>query len=200
MLRVANVAFRAAQTEAIRLASPRSGATGTGWSSRLGAGQAWSGRVRGWLARSGVIGLLWWVFVGGAAAWRLAGISPCRSTDQVAANTCFFVERRAIDLISVPPSQKPIRPRMVCTTTMAAVTAAPEGGVVQAAEPIGDQGTQQPERRPPDEDQGHGDPQSRRAPGLTAWPVGVRLRHCRFRSPGPGETLVSLSSERIPPE
>ena len=42
----------------------------------------------------------------------------------MAARACLFVEPLMIDLTSVPATQNPSRPMMVCTTTMAVVTAA----------------------------------------------------------------------------
>jgi hypothetical protein len=53
--------------------------------------------------------------------------------DQIAARACFIVERLMIDLTSVPATQNPSRPMMVCAATMAVVTAAAEGGLLSPA-------------------------------------------------------------------
>src|SRR5687768_10766609 len=50
--------------------------------------------------------------------------------DQMAARACFMVEPLMIDLTSVPATQNPSRPRMVCTATMAVVRAATDGGLL----------------------------------------------------------------------
>jgi hypothetical protein len=67
------------------------------------------------------------------------------------------VEPLMIDLTSVPATQNPSRPMMVCTTTMAVVTAATDGGLLS---PLGirDAGRQRPERHDPQEDEKHAKP------------------------------------------
>jgi hypothetical protein len=45
----------------------------------------------------------------------------------MAPRACLFVEPLMIDLTSVPATQNPSSPMMVCTTTMAVVTAATDG-------------------------------------------------------------------------
>src|SRR5215211_4562792 len=50
--------------------------------------------------------------------------------DQIALRACLIVEPLMIDLTSVPATQNPSSPRMVCTTTMAVVTAATDGGLL----------------------------------------------------------------------
>ena len=52
------------------------------------------------------------------------------SMDQMAARACFLEEPLMIDLASVPATQDPSRPMMVCTATMAVVTAATDGGLL----------------------------------------------------------------------
>jgi hypothetical protein len=48
----------------------------------------------------------------------------------MALRACFFVEPLMIDLTSVPATQDPRRPIMVCTMTMVVVTAATDGGLL----------------------------------------------------------------------
>ena len=48
----------------------------------------------------------------------------------MAPRACLFVEPLMIDLTSVPATQNPRSPRMVCTTRMAVVTAATDGGLL----------------------------------------------------------------------
>src|SRR5215207_6146121 len=50
--------------------------------------------------------------------------------DQIALRACLIVEPLMIDLTSVPATQNPSSPRMVCTTTMVVVTAATDGGLL----------------------------------------------------------------------
>ena len=50
--------------------------------------------------------------------------------DQMAPRACLIVEPLMIDLTSVPATQNPSSPRMLCTTTMAVVTAATDGGLL----------------------------------------------------------------------
>src|SRR5215203_3323997 len=52
--------------------------------------------------------------------------------DHVAPRACFIVEPLMIDFTSVPATQNPSRPKIVCTTTMAVVTAATDGGLLSA--------------------------------------------------------------------
>ena len=52
------------------------------------------------------------------------------SMDQIALSACLIVEPLMIDLTSVPATQNPSSPKMVCTTTMAVVTAATDGGLL----------------------------------------------------------------------
>jgi hypothetical protein len=51
--------------------------------------------------------------------------------DQMAARACLIVEPLMIDLTSVPATQNPSSPMMVCTTTMAVVTATTDGGLLR---------------------------------------------------------------------
>jgi hypothetical protein len=48
----------------------------------------------------------------------------------MAPRACLFVEPLMIDLTSVPATQNPSSPRMVCTTRMVVVTAATDGGLL----------------------------------------------------------------------
>jgi hypothetical protein len=50
--------------------------------------------------------------------------------DQRALRARFVVEPLMIDLTSVPATQSPSRPMIVCTTTMTVVTAATDGGLL----------------------------------------------------------------------
>ena len=48
----------------------------------------------------------------------------------MALRACFIVEPLMIDLTSVPATQNPSSPMMVCTMTMVVVTAATDGGLL----------------------------------------------------------------------
>ena len=52
------------------------------------------------------------------------------SMDQMAAKACLVVEPLMIDLTAAPATQNPSSPMMVCTTTMAVVIAATDGGLL----------------------------------------------------------------------
>jgi hypothetical protein len=54
--------------------------------------------------------------------------------DQMAPRACHIVEPLMIDFTSVPATQNPSSPRIVCTTTMAVVTAATDGGLLLSPE------------------------------------------------------------------
>jgi len=49
----------------------------------------------------------------------------------MAARACLVVEPLMIDFTSVPATQNPSSPMMVCMTTMAVVTAATDGGLLR---------------------------------------------------------------------
>ena len=48
----------------------------------------------------------------------------------MAQSACLFVELLMIDLTSVPATQNPSSPMIVCTATMDVVTAATDGGLL----------------------------------------------------------------------
>ena len=52
------------------------------------------------------------------------------SMDQMATRACLIVEPLMIDLTAAPATQNPSNPMMVCTTRMAVVTAATDGGLL----------------------------------------------------------------------
>jgi hypothetical protein len=78
--------------------------------------------------------------------------------DQMAAKACFMVEPLMIDLTSVPATQNPSRPRMVCTATMAVVTAATD----ETRPWMRDAWRKRPERQQPQQDERHAHPQTQR--------------------------------------
>jgi hypothetical protein len=63
-----------------------------------------------------------------------------------------------IDLTAAPATQNPSSPMMVCTTTMAVVTAATDGGLLSPLRECRDAGRQRPERHNPQEDEKHTHP------------------------------------------
>src|SRR6478735_6492851 len=53
------------------------------------------------------------------------------SMDQMARRACLIVEPLMIDLTAAPATQNPSSPMMVCTTRMAVVTTATDGGLLR---------------------------------------------------------------------
>jgi hypothetical protein len=55
----------------------------------------------------------------------------------MAQSACLFVELLMIDLTSVPATQNPSSPMIVCTMTMAVVRAATDGGLLSPLREVG---------------------------------------------------------------
>ena len=82
--------------------------------------------------------------------------------DQIAARACLIVEPLMIDLTAAPATQNPSSPMMVCTTTMAVVTAATDGGLLSPLRESAIRGANAQNGTIHSQDEKHPDPQTQR--------------------------------------